>query len=508
MAEPVQEQGDGRLAALISNVEAVRAMARAVEGTLGPKGLDTMLVGREGEVLVTNDGVTILTEMDATHPAARMVVAAARAQEQAVGDGTTTTTVMAGALLGAALEHALRGVPVARLIDGIRQGEARAEAAVRALARPLAGVGDPLLAQVARVAGRGEADIAALVTEAARLWGKGRLGQPGFCLADCVLGQPGVPGEVFPGVLISKGRMDRQQPREVRRVRALVLDDALAPVAVEEEALATEAGFRQYQENRRQFVVGLKRLLELGVNLVLCDRGIDDEAAELLTDAGVLAVQRVTMAEWQRAAEYLGARVVRRSALLRDPAELKRCLGRARRAWEEEHLEQIRLLGGAGRPMATVLVGAATPEVAAERERIARDAAAAAQAALREGVVPGGGAVELAAARAVAGLQQTVAGLSAYGVACMVEALRQPPARIAANAGLSPLEKVGEVWAAQNIGDTGSLGLDCERGVPADMWALGVVDPAAVKVEAIRTAAEIAAAILRIETVVRKKAVP
>lgn len=508
MAEKAAEQGDGRLAALISNVEAVRAMARAVEGTLGPKGLDTMLVDRDGDVMVTNDGITILTQMEATHPAARMVVAAARAQEEAVGDGTTTAAVMAGALLGAALEQALRGVPVARLIEGIRLGVARAEATVRHLARRLAGVDDPLLGRVALVAGRGEADIAALVTAAARLWGARRLAEPGFRLAECVLAQAGAAGEVFPGVLINKGRMNRQQPQEVRRVRVLVVDDALAPVEVEEEALATEAGFRQYQENRRQFLAGIRRLAEMGVNLVLCDRGVDDEAAELLTEAGALVVQRVAMAEWQRAAEHTGARVVRRAALLREPAEVQRCLGRARRAWEDGRLEQVRILGGGGRPMATVLVGAATAEVAAERERIARDAAAAVQAALQEGVVPGGGAAELAAARAVAELQQTVPGLAAYGVACVVEALRQPPARIAANAGFSPLEKVGELWAAQAEAGTGALGLDCDTGAPADMWALGVVDPLAVKVHALRAAGEIAAAILRIETVVRKKVAP
>lgn len=508
MAEQAAEQGDGRLAALVSNVEAIRAMARAVEGTLGPRGLDTMLVDPAGEVLVTNDGITILTEMEATHPAARMLVAAARAQEEAVGDGTTTAAVMAGALLGAALEQALRGVPAARLLAGIRLGVVRAEAAIRALARPLTGVEDPLLARVALVAGRGEAELAALVAAAARLWGARRLAEPGCRLADCVLAQPGAGGEVFPGVLINKGRLDRHQPAALRRVRVLVVDDALAPAAVAEDALATAAGFRQYQENRRQFLAGVARLLELGVNLVLCDRGVDDEAADLLTAGGALVVERVAWREWQRAAEHTGARPVRRGALLKDAAGLAPCLGRARRAWEDEGLEQVRILGGAGRPTATVVVGAATPAVAAERERMARDAAAAAQAALREGVVPGGGAAEVAAARAVADLQQTVRGLEAYGLGCVVEALRQPLVRMAANAGFSPLEKVGEVWAAQAGAGTGALGLDCDAGVPADMWSLGVVDPAAVKVHAIRAAGEVAAAILRIASVVRRKTPP
>lgn len=494
-----------RLAALRSNAEAVRAMARAVEGTIGPRGLDAMLVDRHGGVVVTNDGLTILTEMEATHPAARMVVGAAQAQERAVGDGTTTATIMAGALVTAAVREAARGVPVARLVAGVCLGVERAVAAIRAMARPLAGLEDPLLARVALVAARGDVEVAGLVVAAARLWGAERLLDPSFSLSECVLAREGATSQVFPGVAITRGRLDRLQPRALRRVRALVLDDALEPEEVAAEALSTPAGFRQYQANREAFLAALGRLVDLGVNLILCDRGVDDEAAQFLTDRGVMVLPRVALAEWQRAAEHLGARPVRRAALRKDAAELRRYLGRAQRAEEDEALGLVRITGGAGRPMATVLVGAATPEVAAERERIARDAAAAVQAAVRGGVVPGGGAAELAAARAVAALREEVAGLEAYGVSCVAEALREPLMRIVANAGWNPLEKVEQVWAAQAAQGAPSLAVDCDTGQVADMWAAGVVDPALVKEHAIRAAGEIAAAILRIDTVVRRR---
>ncbi len=113
---------DQRLAALMNNASAVQAVAAAVEGTLGPKGLDTMLVDRFGTVTVTNDGVTILEEMEATHPAARMLINTARAQEREIGDGTTTATVWAGALVGEGLNQVLRGVPVARVLEGMQIG--------------------------------------------------------------------------------------------------------------------------------------------------------------------------------------------------------------------------------------------------------------------------------------------------------------------------------------------------------------------------------------------------
>ena len=109
---------DERMAALLTNANAVRAITAAVEGTIGPKGLDTMLVDRFGEVIITNDGVTILDKMDVNHPAAKMLINIAKAQQAEVGDGTTTATIMAGGLVSEGVNQVLRGVPVARVIDG------------------------------------------------------------------------------------------------------------------------------------------------------------------------------------------------------------------------------------------------------------------------------------------------------------------------------------------------------------------------------------------------------
>lgn len=156
-----QSEVDERLAALMTNVNAVRAIASAVEGTIGSKGLDTMLVDRFGDVVITNDGITILTRMDVNHPAARMVINVAKAQEEEVGDGTTTATIMAGALLAEGANQVIRGVPVTRVIDGIRAGVRTALDAVRAKARPVGDDDSETLLKVAGVAGREHEDIAA-----------------------------------------------------------------------------------------------------------------------------------------------------------------------------------------------------------------------------------------------------------------------------------------------------------------------------------------------------------
>lgn len=495
-----------RLAALVTNANAVRAVTSAVEGTLGPKGLDTMLIDKFGEVVITNDGVTILSRMEADHPAARMLINVARAQEEEVGDGTTTATVMAGQMVSTGVELVSRGVPVARVIEGLRLGLRRALELMRAEARPVAGLGDPRVHQVALVAGREHADIADLIVRAAVLVGMEKLKEAEFKLADTVLAIEGAENEVFMGVVVNKEPMSHQMPREISgAVKVLIVDDALEPENIEDEALATEAGFARYLQLQDEFRVNVQKLVELGVGLVLVDRGVAAAAEEILTDAGVMVIQRVLNRELRRTAEHTGARMIKRTGLKKNREDLGTFLGRAGGVRHDEKLERVRLSDGRGRPMATVLVGAATEEVVGERERIAKDAAGAVQSAIRGGVVPGGGSLELWVAREVEKVREGVKGMSAYGVDCAVEALRRPLARIVANAGFSPLEKIGDVNAAQVATGRNSLGINCDRGEVEDMEAAGVLDPAPVKIYALKAAGEVAEAILRIDTIIKKR---
>ncbi|MEW6171835.1 MAG: TCP-1/cpn60 chaperonin family protein [Bacillota bacterium] len=494
-----------RLAALISNTNAVRAIASAVEGTLGPKGLDTMLVDRFGEVVITNDGVTILTNMEATHPAAKMVINIAKAQEEEVGDGTTTTTVMAGSMVGTGLEQVLKGVPVARVIEGMRQGVDFAVETMRRQSTSLNGLDDPRLNSVALIAGRGHADISDLVVAAARLVGRDELLKPAFKLADIVIAEEGAENQVFDGVIIGKERMNRQMPEHLTNVKVLVIDDALEPEEIEEEALGTEAGFNRYLTLQEEFKRNIDKIVNMGVGLILVDRGVSEIAEEKLTDANVMVVQRVLQKELRRAAEHTGARAIKRTGLNKDLSELERYLGRTGAVHNNEKLGQVWIHSGRGKPMATIVVGAATAEVVGERERIAKDAAAAVQAAVKGGVIPGGGALELAVAREVEKMRGRIKGMAAYGVDCVIEALRRPLAQIVANSGFNPLEKVGDVFAAQVARRKNTLGMDCDTGEVKDMIQAGVLDPTPVKIHALKAAGEIAEAILRIDTIIRKR---
>lgn len=464
-----------------------------------------MLVDKSGDVVITNDGVSILTMMEVNHPAARMMINIARAQEEEIGDGTTTATIMAGTLVAEGVNQAVKGVPVARVIDGIRLGVRKALEALDRHSRPVRGVDESVLRQAALIAGRGHEDIAGLVMEAAGLVGEAKLREQAFKFARTVTAREGAANEVFMGVIIEKERMNRQMPQRIEDAKLLVIDDALEPEEFEEEALATDAGFARYLALQEEFKEGLQKLTRLGVNVVLVDRGVADIAEEMLADAGIMVLQRVASRDIRRVAEHTGARLLKRTALRRNAADLARYIGQARAVYEDEHLEQVRVVGGAGSPMATILVGAATAEVVQERERIAQDAAAAVQAAIRGGVVPGGGAVEIALMREVQEVRGEAAGMAAFGVDCLVEALKRPLAQIVANAGFNPLEKVSECISAQAQAGSDSLGVDCDTGEIVDMLSAGVVDPTLVKAHALRAAGEIAEAILRIDTIIKMR---
>ena len=503
-ASPSSEVNE-KMAALITNANAVRAIAAAVEGTLGPKGLDTMLVDQFGDVVITNDGVTILTKMEATHPAAKMLINIAKSQQEEIGDGTTTATIMAGALVNVGVNQVAKGVPVTWVIQGIKAGIEKACSIIESYKQPIEDLNDERLHQVALVAGREHKDIADLVIEAAKLIGEKKLKDKAFKLSDVILSKENAENQVFMGVIINKDRMNKQMPKYKKDVKVMIIDDALEPEEIEEEALGTESGFAKYLELQNEFRSNIEKIIELGVGLLLVDRGVDDVAEEMLTDAGVIVIQRVSNKELEKAKEHSGAKMIKRTGLKKDKSVLEEYIGYVEEVVSEEKLEQVWIKGGKSKPMATVVVGAATEEVVDERERIAKDAAAAVQSAVKCGVVPGGGALELAVAREMEKVKENTRSMAAFGIDCVIEALKRPLSQIVTNAGFNPLEKLNDVIAAQSKTGKISLGIDCDTGEVADMLELGILDPVLVKVHALKAAGEIAVAILRIDTIIKMK---
>lgn len=492
--------------ALSTNAEAVRRVAEAVQGTLGPKGLDTMLVHDRNGVIVTNDGVTILNRMDIHHPAARMVAGIARAQQEEVGDGTTTATLLAAALVEEGEKQVKRGVPVSKVIAGIRRGVRYALEKMQDMAQPIWDLEDDWLQRIVYTAGREQEDITELVMEAAVLMGREKLLEKDFRLSDAVVAHPRAEHGVIDGLLIPRGRVNLKTPETGDRVRVLVVGDDFCPEPVDEEALGTEVGFAKQESLKQEFEQIILKLIDLDVDLVFVEGEVDPGADEVLTDAGIVVAQQVGWDDLDRVADYTSARILKRTGLKRSPEELEAFIGSCEEVEDEGRLGWLRISGGAGNPFASILVGATTDEVVDERERIAKDAAAAAQAAIRGGFLPGGGAAELALAREVEKYGNTVQGMEAFGVSAVAEALQRPMSQVVANAGFNPLEKVEEVKALQWKRQTTSLGIDCDRGAVCDMVDMGVVDPLPVKYHALQAAGEVSTAILRIHTVVKMRA--
>ncbi|MED0679772.1 TCP-1/cpn60 chaperonin family protein [Aneurinibacillus thermoaerophilus] len=497
--------GDERLSTLLHNMNAVQAIASAVEGTIGPKGLDTMLVDEEGGVIITNDGVTILEEMEVRHPAARLMIGLARSQQREVGDGTTTATLLAAALVTEGAAQVQRGVPVAKVIAGIELGINEAVAKLKEAALPIEAFEDERLFHIAYIAGREQEDIARLVIEGAKLIGRDKMLEPDFAFSELVTAGEGAENEVLNGVIIHQRPLSREMPKRLDNVCLFVLNDALAPEEMDDEALGTEIGFQRYLQLKEEYRRNLKKLLELGVNAVVLDRSCDSMAEEFCLDHGIVVLHRVFRSERERVARYTGARSLKRIALNKSVEELSHSLGYAEHLEYDETLGQVRVIGGRGISTATMVIGASTGEVVGERERIAKDAAAAVQAALRGGYLPGGGSLELFLSRHLEEWRTSVQGMEGFGVEAVAAALRKPFAQMIRNAGFNPLEKIEQVKAAQAKADSSSIGLDFDTGHCADMLESGVVDPALVKLHALKTAGEVSRAILRIHTVIRKK---
>lgn len=493
-----------RFSALESNAKAVKKVAMAVSSTLGPKGLDTMLVNSKNEVVITNDGVTILELMQMEHPAAKMIVNVARAQQEEMGDGTTTATLLASALVDEGVKQVMRGVPVTKVLAGIERGVRFALHKMREKARPIYELDDEWLQRIAFTACRENEDITLTVIEAIHILGREKLLEKGFKFSSCVKALPRVDNQVIPGILLSQSRMHNQMPRKKENVRVLVLSDSLEPQTAANQTNRSDEPAQQ-ERLKEEFYVMLEHIIHLEAGLVVVEGQVDSHAEGVFADAGIMVVQNVPQDELRRVAEHTHARIMKTNALKNSPDEIEAALGMCKEAADGGEINCVRIIGGQGKPYATIIVGAMTEEILAEHERIARDAASAVQAAVRGGFVPGGGAIELSIAHYVEHYRETVQGMERFGVTAVAEALQKPMSQVVANAGFNPLEKIESVKAFQVKRHSDSLGIDCDRGTIADMIEMGVVDPLLIKAHALKTAGEVATAILRIHTIVSMK---
>ncbi|WP_276302127.1 thermosome subunit alpha [Halorussus lipolyticus] len=494
-----------------SNISAGRAVSEAVRTTLGPRGMDKMLVTDTGDVTITNDGATILNTMDIEHPAAQMIVEVAEAQEEEVGDGTTTAAVLAGELLSKAEQLLDDDVHPTTIVEGYAEARELALGAVDDLVLDDE-LDDELLRHVAEssMTGKGTGDVTtdkladAVVRAVRHVEGDEGVVRDNIRVHTQTGGSSSAT-ELVEGVISDAEAVHANMPTEVEDATIAVVDEKFgvreteidAEYSVENVDQLTAAMDAEERELREY----ADALAEAGVDVVFSTDSIDDRAGAFLADAGLLAFESVGDDEARAIASATGASRTSKVADIED-ADLGRAETVRVRTFGDDDLAFVE--GGAAAEAVTMLIRGGTEHVVDELERALSDAIDVVTAALDTGgVVPGAGATEIVSADRVREEAASVEGRKQLAVEAFADALDVLPRTLAENTGMDPIDGLVDL-RAENDDNEGRAGIiaEGEHGEVGNPVEAGVLDPAAVKREAFESATEAATMIARIDDVI------
>ncbi len=496
-----------------SNIMAAKAVAGAVRTTLGPKGMDKMLVDTMGDVVITNDGVTILKEMDIEHPAAKMMVEIAKTQDQEVGDGTTTAVVLAGELLKqseALLEQQIHPTVIAA---GYRAAADKALEILKGLAITVSAKDEDLLRKIAVTAMTGKGsqsardELAVMAVEAVR----SVVDEDGTVDTDNITVEKKVGGGItdsvlVSGVVIDKDRLHPSMPKSVSGARIALLNAAVEIEKTEVDAKIQITSPNQLQafldqeENMLKDMVD--RISATGANVLFVQKGIDDLAQHFLAKAGIYTVRRVKKSDMEKLARATGGRVVTSIHEIS-----KDDLGKAGLVEERKVSdEKMTFVEDCDNPKSvSIILRGGTEHVVDELDRAMEDALRVVGVAVQDKqLVAGGGAPEVELALRLRAYASTVGGREQLAIESFADAMEVIPKTLAENAGLDQIDTLVALRSAHEKGMK-TAGLDMDTGKPVDMLKLGVVEPLRVKTQAISSATEAAVMILRIDDVIASK---
>ncbi len=493
-----------------SNITAGKAISEAVRTTLGPRGMDKMLVSDSGDVVITNDGATILDEMDIEHPAAQMLSEVAETQEEEVGDGTTTAAVLAGELLSQAEDLLDDDVHPTTIVEGYFEAAELAHEAVEEATLD-ADVDDEQLIEVAEssMTGKGTGDVAAGNLAGTVVDAVSAVREDGSVDRDAITihaqaGASSSATELIEGVIVDEEPEHDDMPRSVADAAIAVIDEDFevresnvdAEYAVE-SVDQLNAALDAEEEELRSYA---DALAEVGVDVAFVDGDIEDRVGSYLAGEGILAFESVSSDDAKAVAAATGAtRVGAVDALEADD------LGHAESVTVQKYGddELVFVEGGAAAESVTIFARGGTEHVVDELERALEDALDVVTAALEEGgVVGGAGAAEIAIADHIRAAAASVEGRKQLAVEAYADAVDVLPRTLAENTGMDPIDALVDLRA--RFEETGRAGIISEgqSGVIDDPVDYGVLDPAAVKHEAIESATEAATMIVRIDDVI------
>ncbi len=500
--------------ALHLNIMIARAIAETVKTTLGPKGMDKMLIDTLGDITITNDGATILDEMDVQHPIAKLLVEIAKAQDKEVGDGTTTSVVLTGELLKEAEKLLDKNIHPTVIISGYKKALEKAREVIKKRAIKVDINDEDTLKKVAMTSMRSKA-VASVrdyfagiavkaVKQIAEKTDEGYTVDIDNIQIIKKKGGSFLDTQLVYGVIVDKEVVHPAMPKRVENAKIALID---APLEVEKTEIDAEIRISSpdqlqafLEEEEKILKEMVDKIRESGANVVFCQKGIDDLAQYYLAKAGVLAVRRVKKSDMEKLARATGARIVTRVEDLTPEA-----LGTAELVEEREVAdEKMVFVEGCPNPKAvSILVRGGLERAVDEAERSLRDALYAVADVLRYPyILPGGGATEIEIAKELRKYATEVGGREQLAVEAFANAVESIPRTLAENAGLDPIDIMADLRAAHEDPSKWSYGVDVIEGKVADMLALGVFEPALVKEHAIKIATEAAAMILRIDDII------
>jgi thermosome len=501
--------------AMALNFMVAKAIAETVKTTLGPRGMDKMLIDSLGDITITNDGATILDEMDVQHPVAKLMVEIAKAQDDEVGDGTTTVVILTGELIKEAEKLLEKNIHPTVIVAGYKKALEEAERILRRIAVKVDINDFEMLKKVAMTSMRGKAVaafreyLAEIAVKAAKQVAEEKDGKIVANVDDYVQlvkkkGGSFLDTQLVYGVIVDKEVVHPDMPKRVEKARIALID---APLEVEKPEWTAKINvtspeqLKQFLDQEATILRGMvEKIKAAGANVVFCQKGIDDLAQYYLAKAGILAVRRVKKSDMEKLARATGGRIITNIEEVSPEV-----LGYAELVEERKVAdEKMVFVEGCPNPRAvSILVRGGLERAVDEAERNLVDALSVVSDVLEEPyVLPGGGAPEAELAKELRKYAAKVGGREQLAIEAFANALEVIPRTLAENSGLDPIDIMAELRAAHEKPDGWKYGVDVFEGKVTDMWALGVIEPLAVKLQAIKAATEAATMILRIDDII------
>ncbi|HWQ19315.1 MAG TPA: thermosome subunit alpha [Methanotrichaceae archaeon] len=496
------------------NIMAARAVADAVRTTLGPRGMDKMLIDGTGDATITNDGATILREMDIEHPVAKMIVEVAKAQDDEIGDGTTTAVVIAGELLKNAESLIDQGVHPTVIVLGYKLAQARAQEILSSMAVDISGNNRDILMKIAQTAMTGKGiqifidKLSGIAVDAAVAVSDNKRPDVDENIKIVkITGGSLEDSEINYGIVVEKERLNPEMPKRVENANIVLLEGTLELKKLSNDAkisITKADELQSFKQNEEEVLKAqVEALANAGANVVFCQKGIGNTASHFLAKYGILAARRVKDEEMKMLALATGARIIGDASEVTDK-DLGHCKSvEERKVGKDEHM--IFVEGCTSAKAVSVILHGVSEQFLEEVERAMNDALHVVLDALQSGkIVPGGGAPEIEVAEKIRVYASTLSGRDQLAVMAFANAVESIPKILAENAGFDPVDVLVAVRSKHGQGMK-NTGVDLITGKPADMLKLGVVEPLKVKTQALKSATEAATMVLRVDDVIASK---